>query len=190
MGRMNKSYRERKRKKEKNITADGETIYDQSNKDKVIVTITYHTRKILFGRIFLRANEIFTFNKGKVYIEDDRLGFTIGRKWSIVLRKERLGDTETIPVDNETLKNYLAIKEEKGVEKYEWLDNDLPMDASFGERLRESGELSRPKPAGRYDARNGTNDGRTGERNPGGASSKTTESTQVDRTDAEFYDRA
>lgn len=98
-------------------------------------------------------------------------------------RKERLGDTETIPVDNEILKNYLAIKEEKGVEKYEWLDNDLPMDASFGERLRESGELSRPEPAGRHDARNGTDDGRTGERNPGGESSKTTESTQVDRTD-------
>lgn len=39
-----------------------------------------------------------------------------------------------------TIKNYLAIKDEgEGGERYERIDNGLPVDASFEERLREAG---------------------------------------------------
>ena len=99
-------------------------------------------------------------------------------------RKNRLGSTETIPVDNEILKNYLRIKDEIGVERYEWIDNEQPMGASYGEMLRESGELpsrsdgrreSGPGESG-SGTRSGDSGGETGE-------SKAEKQKRVNRTD-------
>lgn len=39
---------------------------------------------------------------------------------------ERKGEKVTIPIDNKILKNYLAIKAEKGIEHYEWINNNFP----------------------------------------------------------------
>ena len=96
-------------------------------------------------------------------------------------RKERLGSTETIAVDNMILKNYLKIKDEMGVERYEWIDNGLSVAADYSEMLRESGELSR-RPDGRLEPGAGQSGSGSSSGDNGRESNKTEEQEQIGRT--------
>ena len=104
-------------------------------------------------------------------------------------RKERLGSTETVAVDNMILKNYLAIKDEKGVERYEWIDNGLPVDASVGEKLREAGRLQSGS-VGRHVPGTGESGSGTGRGDSGGDKGEVqaTENTELKTDDDSTQD--
>lgn len=99
-------------------------------------------------------------------------------------RKDRLGPTETIPVDNEILKNYLSIKDERGVERYEWIDNSFPVDADYSEILRESGELSNGYD-GRLESGSGESNRGSNRGSKGRKRSVTEKQQQANRADTE-----
>lgn len=99
----------------------------------------------------------------------------------------RKGQKVTVPVDNKIVKNYLQIKGERGIEHYEWIDNNLPLKDeshpggySVDEKRIERGDFRTEFSRGHF-AENTGSDGQSAET----PSTETTEQDQVDRADTE-----